>query len=223
MSTFHNPGAFADLRNYAEKLIKFKQGVSLKSAQNEGLVDPAHHEFVAKGACTVFVLDWIAEKKIPFRSSLFHRGKGVKSATDDYSTMAAAFAIDEFAKFAGNAKLVGSTGARTFLAYQKGLRFIDEKEIFDNHFDVVYSRIVSSIKPDQAYYISAITNDGASTDSHALGMYKDKENGLHFFDPNVGEYLIKDAAGFFRVYSVKVIEAFKFVYGGATAKPVKPV
>jgi len=223
MSTFHNPGAFADLKNYAEKIIKFKQAVSMKAAQNEGLVDPAHYKFVAKGACTVFVLDWIADKKIPSRGSFFHRAKGMPAAKDDASTMAATFAIDEFAKFSHNASAIGAASARDYLAYQKGLRFVDDKAISGSHLDTVYNNIVSTIKPDQAYYISAMTNDGTSIDSHALGMYRDKGSALHFFDPNVGEYKISDTSNFFRTYSLKVIEAFKFIYGGATAKPMKPI
>ena len=52
--------------------------------------------------------------------------------------------------------------------------------------------------------------------AHALGLYLDQAKKIHFFDPNVGEYVLKNPGGFKDAYMKILTESFKWKYVGAT-------
>ena len=89
---------FRPLKEHAEKLVRFKQDVSIRAAADGGLIDDNHLKLVSGGACAAFVMDWIAQQLWTTTKFSFDRGAGA-TKDDNFSTLEAALAAPKFASY----------------------------------------------------------------------------------------------------------------------------
>jgi len=108
----------------------------------------------------------------------------------------------------------GNVLALVKLAEKEGLLFSHKATLMNSDFYDFSLNLDENTKPKQAYFLSVeIPNVGGG---HALGVYKSQNHEVHFFDPNIGEYKIKDIAQFFREYKALVAQTMQWKYGGVT-------
>jgi hypothetical protein len=189
MGAFNN--LFEELRECATKLVKFKQKVAIEAAHKQGAIDNAHFQVVEEGACASFVMAWLLQKFSGI--GVFSRGKGVSTGASPANI---AIVQDAIPGYVAYTQAVLPDQKRKDLAWNYGL-FLDarQKVRFDSFADLT-EWATYCLDKNKAIYVSAVLKDQGG--NHALGIYHDSQGGHHFFDPNIGEYLIhEDMDGIF--------------------------
>lgn len=212
-------GAFSTLSKtenpYGEKVIKFKQSrlkESLSSKLNAG-----DFELVKDGMCATYVLEWLRQSLgggHSAGSSTFSRGADTKTEHNE-----------------SNTKIAHATAPRYVMSSQLNAAFKDRaNQILCGLAQSAYGLNVMNDPPagwsktifelflyelpgrpaGGGYYLRARTDAGGQ---HAIGWIK-KEGSTHFFDPNIGEYRVINAAGFFERWYLQCESALRFTFSG---------
>ena len=61
-------------------------------------------------------------------------------------------------------------------------------------------RVGEELREGGAAVIELGVHDGTRDGGHVIGMYRSRGRHLHFFDPNVGVYQVRDIVGFMQAW-----------------------
>jgi hypothetical protein len=219
MGTFNN---FRELKEYAEKLIKYKQDVSFEAACRCGIIKTEHFELVKGGSCNALVLGWLGQKLGGVQ--LFHRKERKPAGSDEDSAIVAGMFSQYQFLYKTFASRIGAVRATREIAKEFNLSFCEKKLRHLETFQSVWLDLVTCTKPAQLCYIAAAVK-GQACGGHAMGAFRAPDERLHFFDPNVGEYKIHAGENaervFFNAYTGLVKEQLKWEYEATWWCPVE--
>jgi hypothetical protein len=182
---------FKDLKIYGQKIFRMHQHEMLTKAKDYRIVDSSVAARVDKGMCATLTALWICEVLRNCKESAFRphglpdnilllcpsaKWKEKKSDLKDRHAVLARIAAPKqhaYEKFVGKeAEKIVSIIPELVMGERKELSFLAVAGI-------EYTK-------DRAYYIEVKFSKGG----HAIGMYGDAVDKMHFFDPNAGEYEI---------------------------------
>jgi hypothetical protein len=211
---------FKSLKDFANKLVKFKQERLLIEALAQGLVADDHIKYVIRmdgsgrptggGACAGFVMDWLLNQKTN-GTTLYLRSRGDTHHPQHLENVRAV--VPSYVEYAKRIeccadypwalkKLAADYEFQQFEYMYRGTSVDEMRDQLQNP-----DQYLDKAKT-QGYYI-AVEFDPVG--NHAVGAWR--ENGvIYFFDPNVGEYEITDIEGFFRAYAKIYEDAFKLSF-----------
>jgi hypothetical protein len=223
---------FAKLKDYADKMVKFKQDVLMDQARNRGFMNQ-NFDIVSDGACAAYTMTWIKDKLLGGDPVFFpgpYNGPNNNAPMGDLkfrkSVVTAARGLWGQLKYKkAGAKWQHFGMALDELASDLGLEFAtDNLDELDEAFGPVMDVInhfsgkgkgpgawKSGLKPTEAAYIALSLENNKG---HAVGLFRPYTDTFHFFDPNVGEYRIPKAGtsptdqfkGFFLEYQTVLKE-----------------
>jgi hypothetical protein len=195
MGIFGHHNNSEQLKNSAEKLVKFKQKLLIDAARTQERISKEHYETTKDGACAAFAMEWCADRLdlAPFGLSKFERGQSTPSkhtpATAIESHLAiVAHATPAFVEYDKNFKALGHDAVARKLATDLKL-FLATPAVLTADLGYVVGQFYRLLFKECAAYVHA--NVAGVDSGHCLGLYKDNEGRLYFFDPNIGEYLIQ--------------------------------
>jgi hypothetical protein len=159
VGTYNN---FRPLKDCADKLIKFKQDVSIEVARHRGKIEDAHFEVVKGGICASFVMQWIVQKYTGLR--VYNRAKGIKSTEHEGNIKLVTESIPSYLMYQQDYQVDTSVQK---LAEEYGLELRPAEKHFERTLEKLAEYYSSQLRAGQAVYIHAyIVGDK----SHALGL-----------------------------------------------------
>jgi hypothetical protein len=219
MGTFHT---FGDLRQYGEKLLKFKQLATVQAAE-EQIINSDHFSVAKEGMCSALSLAWLEQQVYPATAPVFQRGNRHKpKVRGKFHTALERWNLE------ANKKVV-VTAAPRYYAYSLNEKwdaanntFVRDEEAAlkalakDYHLDLdrfwmVRAEGVKNPLQELLAYCEQhlakgqallISYDHGTDKSHTVALARTGEGVFHFFDPNVGEYRINGGqyGNFFTAY-----------------------
>lgn len=183
MGTFNN---YRGLKEFGEKVIKFKQKVSIEAAHAGKKISEEHFQIVKNGACASLVMLWMLQKFGDH--SLFHRGQGVASVKDQENMDIAACATPRQVTYIGGWDPDDPDRCLSRLARNYSIAisssFLVSRDLAD---------LLAHLEKDKLYYVAYNLKEGRS--GHAIGVginwNKNRSSPFYeFFDPNVGEWRV---------------------------------
>ena len=194
---------FTELKAFASKEYKFQQRKSLQFAR----WDYGHH--VAIGACVGAVMMWVREKLTttgaswnPMQTKQFSPESGSSVHERNAMTMIEA---------AGNQVRYNRKGVN-YVAEYLGLHDAtfdirpavrpDRQNRPEVQIPETLVRVAEELHEGSAAVIELGVREGTEDKrrGHAIGMYRSRGGHLHFFDPSVGVYEVRDVDGFMRAW-----------------------
>lgn len=179
-------GTFSQLAKIdgVEKLVKFKQGILLGAAREAGHIPAEHYTWVKDGACAAYVMAWFVQRY--GIATHFPPARKIRPRDDEASISTAAMFVHyqvAYMKDPQKARHAVATLARRFDLYVTSALI---EETFDKLILKLQKELMDEER-DPAAIIHAY-KDGSQF-GHAIGLFRGK-GGLHFFDPNIGEYWV---------------------------------
>lgn len=207
---------FSILKDCADKIVKFKQDVSIEVAHRRGKIPDEHFQNVKGGMCAAFAMQWLAQRILAI--GLYTRGKGIRSEEHEGNIKIVTESIDAYLAYENNYQVDKSVQK---LAEGYGLELDPSKKHFERNMTALATYYQSNLKAGEGVYIHVVLKD-TNHESHALAMYHDDKNRHHFFDPNVGEYRIHEGmdAVFYETYLDLVKAKLKWEYAFSKGYPV---
>jgi hypothetical protein len=191
---------FADLKTYAAKEFKFKQGVFISQVYNSHIIGDALYGRVKRGVCAALSCDWLAHQMIfenqlvnPTKYSDLSSNVWGPRVTAEAAQLQANYLDDPAARFA---KL--DTLARNFkICVVPTLSAHNAEKTALGEFLAGFD----DLKPNEGLFIGEDFADASDEFCHAAALVRRKQTFL-FFDPNIGVYKVPGgtAKSFFETY-----------------------
>jgi len=196
-------GTFSMLKNPtdADKLVKFKQHTSLIIAHKLGKISDEHYKICSGGACAGFAMSWLS-MELGVVVKTYGRDQGIPAASVPESVVEAEWVAPQYAAYSKTWDAGGAAQALEDLAQTCGLgmnsvEFASGRDVDEIWIDIKARGFDNA---HEGCYISTNVTKGNSVSGHALGFRLDEAGDPHFFDPNVGEYRIKNWTNFWNSY-----------------------
>jgi len=82
LGTYFNLG-FHDLKQFADKELKYRQAISIEAARTSGKISEDHFKIVKEGACAALTMGWLAQQLgSPTWLGLYQPGIGTNAARE---------------------------------------------------------------------------------------------------------------------------------------------
>jgi hypothetical protein len=182
---------FRKLKDYAEKIVKFKQGVHINACYEQNLISEPVYRQVKQGVCAALVAEWLEGNLSPSGSSRssFHRGEGVHSEDDaDNLALAARFALEYKTMddlFHGHV-----ANSYDWLGKQHHLKIDGKNPVKDEEFVTAMTDGAETLWPGCGAFI--VYKLGNTEKNHCVGLIKREDRDYLFFDCNIGAYQITE-------------------------------
>lgn len=209
-------GLFSQLKDIrgVEKLVKFKQGKLMEAARSKGLLAEDLFTRTKKGACAAYTMAWLQEKYDPAmftNCSQFERSKSVDSseATTSIRTAASHAHFQGWYRERGLPSLFMTYGMRPSGLVMKA--------------DDLYALLTdcsAKLSRGSGAFIDYRCNR-ESEDRHAVGLFRENDQYVHYFDSNIGEYRIdseRSLKDFATQYLVSISVHYEQSPGECTAR-----
>jgi hypothetical protein len=192
---------FTALKAFAKKEYKFQQRKSMQFALRE------YGDRAASGVCTGAVMMWVREKLTTTGApwQVMQTKQFSPRVFGDVHERNAMTMLEA----AGNQVRYSRRGLHQLAAYlglddailnirpamQRGAGNLPEVQMLET-----LARVGEELPEGHAVVIEVAVGGGAQGGGHAIGMYRSRGRHLHFFDPNVGVYLVHDVLGFMQAW-----------------------
>lgn len=209
---------FADLKNYATKELKFKQGVHINAAHTnkifgQTILSAPVYEQSKEGICVALTLEWLKSQLTeggfnPFNPAPIPASENIMHQLTVWH--AAQFHI----AYQQERKTRNRRDSLTKIAAEYGLKIADEEEVplEGDHAELVLTRADMTCGEGQGVYVSVGIEKDGSRYRHAVGLTK-KNDGTRFFDSNVGAYLITDKVHFYERWIALLKDKLQWTVG----------
>lgn len=186
---------------HADKLVKFKQQITLAIAHKAGRISSEHYTICSGGACSGFAMSWLS-MELGVTQKTYGRDKGVPAGTVVESVAEAEWVAPRYAAYSNTWDQGFQGEARQELAAECGLSMDYDEFASGRDLDDIWAAINlrGLDHAEEGCYISTNVTRGTSVSGHALGFRVDSAGEPHFFDPNVGEYLVRNWKNFWASY-----------------------
>ncbi|MFO0888755.1 MAG: YopT-type cysteine protease domain-containing protein [Isosphaeraceae bacterium] len=187
---------FQKLKDHATKDWKFKQGISIQACYKSWILSPETYSKIERGVCAALTLEWLQGKLNWTGLGSFDLLKS--SSIDERNEML----VESVAKrqIKANKYASAEKGRKLCeaLGKQLNLKVLDNEEYqkdkkFKDHF--VYAHGDKDLHSKGLMIIYHLSEVAA----HAVGACR-LDSGFHFFDANLGAYVVKDPEKFAEEY-----------------------
>lgn len=218
---------FRNLKNHSTKQVKFKQDyhIGKAKADNQTLaftyVDPdTQANSPVTGVCAAVAFDWLREK-LSGALSHFDNAGSVGQASTSHAQHAQTI-VANLQNQITYEESQGSYGTKEGqLAAAYGLTIdVAKSSPGSRPLRQAFADARTSLKNGEGAYL--VLGYQASEPHHRAALYRNRFGQYEFFDPNIGEYLIRDFDAFFTEYQRAYVQASWNYQTGAALKVRRP-
>jgi hypothetical protein len=195
---------FRSLKQFGTKELKFKQGVHIEAAYKGNVLSAPVYTSAKRGVCAALTMEWLKAKLSEGKyAGPFNPAPDVPAAKNMMHQAAVWHAAQFQTALKENPDKQQMEYRLAKLAGEYGLDLRGDKNLPDDHFIGVFSKAEDTTARDEGVFCNCnITDerDGRKS-AHAIGIVK-LDDGIRFFDANVGAYKFENSYKFTKFYEL---------------------
>jgi hypothetical protein len=195
---------FRGLKQFGTKELKFKQGVHMDAAYKGNVLSAPVYTLAKRGLCAALTMEWLKAKLSEGKyAGPFNPAPDVPAAKNVVHQAAVWHAEQFQTAFRANPDKQKMEDRLKKLAAEYGLELRGDKNLSNDHFIGVFSKAEDTMARDEGVFCSCNTTherDGKKS-AHAIGIVKFND-GIRFFDANVGGYKFENSYKFTQFYEL---------------------
>jgi Yersinia/Haemophilus virulence surface antigen len=199
---------FRELKQYGTKELKFKQDVHIEAAYKGQVLSAPIYNSAKRGVCAALTMDWLKAKVSEGQYPALFNQRPNLSAAKNFLHQIVVSRAAPFQKVYDENTDGQKEYRRADLAEQFGLTLREFRDVPRDYLNGYFSRVADiTLRSDQGLYCScAITDHNNKEHRHAIGVVM-PEDGIRFFDANVGAYKFDNPQKF-----IQFIDRWSWLY-----------